>query len=336
MDQTLTSIERDLNAVLVLIADRLVALALGNAGRLAPVFLLASLLLAYGIWLWRRPQKGFLAWALPREIWFHRSHWVDIKLIVFTRLSAALGRIAAIATSTGLAAWVSHTVEESIGRDASAPGAINAAVLYFVTADFCAYCVHRFSHLNAVFWPFHAVHHSAEVLTPFTVYRKHPVYNLVEGITLSAMLGLVSGLVLGLTLGEVGVATLAGINVIYYAFDLLGANLRHSHIWLSFGPVIEHLVISPAQHQIHHSTDPRHLKKNYGEALAIWDWMFGSLYVTHGEEKLTFGLTDLEGRSIVQPHATLRALLLEPFVASWRVLQGRLRRRLRFKVKEPE
>ena len=73
-----------------------------------------------------------------------------------------------------------------------------------------------------------------------------------------------------------------------------------------------------------------------GEALAIWDWMFGTLYVTRGEEKLIFGLTDAEGKAIVQPHPTLRALLIEPFLASWRALQGGLRRLGKIRATGPE
>lgn len=331
--------EVQLRTLLDHIGARLLALSLGEGGRLAPVFLAATLAIVFALWLWRRPQKGFFAWAFPREIWFHPSHWVDIKLIVFLRLFGALTRVAAIATSTGVGAWVSGTVEQSLGRsggDATLAGTLLAAVLVFLTVDFCVYCFHRFSHGNAVFWPFHAVHHSAEVMTPFTVFRKHPVYDFFGGLLVSLMLGLVLGLVLGVTVGEVSVAKLAGINVVYYAFNLMGANLRHSHIWLSFGPVIEHLVISPAQHQIYHSSDPRHFNKNYGEALAIWDWMFGTLYVTRGEEKLIFGLTDAEGKAIVQPHPTLRALLIEPFLASWRALQGGLRRLGKIRATGPE
>ena len=78
---------------------------------------------------------------------------------------------------------------------------------------------------------------------------------------------------------------------------ILGANLRHSHIWLSFGPFVEHIFFSPAQHQIHHSTDPRHFNKNFASDLSIWDWMFGSLYVTHGKENIRVGLVESDGRN---------------------------------------
>jgi hypothetical protein len=35
-------------------------------------------------------------------------------------------------------------------------------------------------------------------------------------------------------------------------------NLQHSHVWLSWGRALEHVFVSPALHQIHNSTGPRH------------------------------------------------------------------------------
>jgi sterol desaturase/sphingolipid hydroxylase (fatty acid hydroxylase superfamily) len=68
------------------------------------------------------------------------------------------------------------------------------------------------------------------------------------------------------------------------------AALQHSHVWLSYGPILEHLLISPAQHQIHHSRLDAHHGRNFGTTLALWDWLFGTLYVIRGREDLSFGL----------------------------------------------
>ena len=37
--------------------------------------------------------------------------------------------------------------------------------------------------------------------------------------------------------------------------------------------------MSPAHHQVHHSTSPVHFNKNLGSCLAVWDWVFGTLHV---------------------------------------------------------
>jgi sterol desaturase/sphingolipid hydroxylase (fatty acid hydroxylase superfamily) len=59
-------------------------------------------------------------------------------------------------------------------------------------------------------------------------------------------------------------------------------NLRiffHSQFWISFGPVFNHIFISPAQHQIHHSVLPQHRDRNMGAIFAFWDYFFGRFYI---------------------------------------------------------
>jgi sterol desaturase/sphingolipid hydroxylase (fatty acid hydroxylase superfamily) len=105
---------------------------------------------------------------------------------------------------------------------------------------------------------------------------------------------------------------------------MLGSNLRHSHIWMGFGPVLSYVFISPAQHQVHHSRAAEHHNKNYGEIFAFWDFMFGTLYVPQGEEKLEFGLADKQGRLLPQPHNTLREAVFQPFQASAKAIRRRM------------
>jgi hypothetical protein len=52
--------------------------------------------------------------------------------------------------------------------------------------------------------------------------------------------------------------------------------------------------VSPAQHQIHHSVDPRHQGRNLGGVFAIWDWLAGTLYLPREQPELRFGLGDGE------------------------------------------
>ena len=77
----------------------------------------------------------------------------------------------------------------------------------------------------------------------------------------------------------------------------MAGNLRHSYIWLSYGPVLSQIFVSPAQHQIHHSIEERHWGRNIGFARAIWDRLFGTLYVPKAHEQFAMGLGDgTEGR----------------------------------------
>lgn len=114
------------------------------------------------------------------------------------------------------------------------------------------------------------------------------------------------------------VAEIAGINLCIVLANAALAALHHSHVWLSYGPVLEHVFISPAQHQVHHSIDPRHHNRNFGNSLALWDWLFGTLYVIREREEITFGLTGEAEKALMTQHLgpmlwdPLRRLLTRP------------------------
>jgi len=103
-----------------------------------------------------------------------------------------------------------------------------------------------------------------------------------------------------------------GVSMSTFLFALSGRHLRHSHIWLSYGPVFSWLFISPAQHQIHHSIDPRHRDMNFGARLAVWDALFGTLYVPREPETLQVGLPDADP----QEFSTVCKLYFLPFKKS--------------------
>ena len=81
-------------------------------------------------------------------------------------------------------------------------------------------------------------------------------------------------------------------------------------------PVMLNRVLnSPAQHQIHHSDAPRHFNRNFGVNLSLWDWMFGTLYVTRSQpEHLHFGT----GEQDRQRYLTVYSLIVTPFVETAR------------------
>ena len=63
-------------------------------------------------------------------------------------------------------------------------------------------------------------------------------------------------------------------------------------MWVSFGPALERIFLSPAQHQIHHSRAPQHLDTNFALYFSFLDWIAGTLYVTKGTETLDLGLAE--------------------------------------------
>ncbi|RVU39665.1 fatty acid hydroxylase family protein [Hwanghaeella grinnelliae] len=293
----------------------------GPGVRLFPVYLLATVIIAFAIYQATKPGKPFLKWLLPREVWRHPSTLLDVKLFAVTRGLFFLGIFNQFAVTNAASILV---VSALLGRAESGDPANPLLVGFFalLVNDFGVYWVHRLHHDCTSLWPFHAVHHSAEVMTPITTYRKHPVYDLISSVVRGAFYGVLQGTVIAVFFGPMAATTIVGINLFYFVFNLLGSNLRHSHIWLSYGRVLDHILISPAQHQIHHSRAPRHHNKNYGEVLAIWDWIFGTLYVPKQAEALEFGLADPSGRPLPQPHNSLKEALVEPLEQFAEPLRG--------------
>jgi sterol desaturase/sphingolipid hydroxylase (fatty acid hydroxylase superfamily) len=192
----------------------------------------------------------------------------------------------------------------------------------FLVKDFAHYWVHRAFHSRWL-WAFHKVHHSAPVLVPATASRIHFVERIVGNLGITACLGLYVGTFWYLSGGEISHYRLFGVTYVVFIFNSLAANLRHTHVWLSFGPALEHVLNSPAQHQIHHSDAPRHFNRNFGTNLSLWDWMFGTLYVTSARpEPLRFGT----GEQDHQRYLTVYSLIVTPFVEiAGKLLGKRLR-----------
>lgn len=261
----------------------------GAQHMLAPQYLLAWALIAWGLFVWRREPGGFLPWLLPRSIWRHRSTRLDLHLLIIGRLMSFFGILSKFVAIPVVAAFVAALLPgAALGNAPLSP--LLLAFIFWIASEFANYWAHRAYHTIKTVWPLHAVHHSAAVLTPLTTYRQHPLGILVSTSFQSVVIGAILGVLVGVFDDTASLTKIAGANAFVVLSNATVANFHHTHIWVSFGPFLERIFISPAQHQIHHSTDPAHYNKNYGNMLAIWDWMFGTLYVTNGREDITFGL----------------------------------------------
>ena len=281
-------------------------------------------LMAYamgGVILWFRHRKTHrlsqvLADLFPKRVWWQRSVLHDMGFS-YLMLILQFGLIGMIGTAIGNQVAQRFADMENLLPKELLPVSAGPSVIMVVTtltltlaADFALYIAHWLLHRVPILWPFHATHHSAETLTPFTGYRQHPVDTIINTV--------VSGIIVGATFGALkllfGPDThflgLGGQTVLILLFYLLGYHLRHTHIWVDYGPSFSRIFISPAQHQIHHSVDPRHHDKNLGYMLAIWDGLFGTLYLPQKQENLIFGIND----SFFGSHPTFLSLLYAPFL----------------------
>ena len=216
-----------------------------------------------------------------RALWWHPSARADYGLFVVRAVISVLLVAPLLVSSTVVAVKVVLLMSKWLGAPPEWPlsslaTTISYTALLFIASDATRYGLHRAMHAVPWLWRFHQVHHSAEVMTPITLYRTHPV----EGVLVALRGVLVTGLVAGVfswgTGGNAVALEVLGVNAVAFALNLAGSNLRHSHLWISFGP-LEWLVMSPAQHQLHHSLETSGHQVNYGSFLSLWDALGHSL-----------------------------------------------------------
>ncbi len=288
--------------------------------RLYVLYLISALALAYFVYRRSKIKGSFWGYVFPKKVWLGTSARVDYGLILFN----AVFKVFLIGPYLLFGFYLSYQVEaflpEVLGYPSGSLSANTTIILYTivltVALDLSFYLIHYLMHLVPVLWEFHKVHHSATTMTPLTKYRSHPVELVLITIVNTAVLGLVTGIFQYLSAHPIKEATLIGANVLSFAFMFFGANLRHSHIRLTYFNWLEYVLISPYQHQIHHSDNPEHYDRNMGSKLAIWDWMFGTLARSEQVDDMTFGI----GKHEEAHYNSVWKNLLRPFGNLWRMV----------------
>ncbi len=271
---------------------------------------------------------GLWGYMFPPHIWSHRSSLNDgIFAFMIFGLMISLFNWGIFTPKYYVALAMSFSVLLPPVKEGVAPGFMVMA--YFtlqsiIFAEFFYYWLHRLAHAVPAMWAFHKVHHSAKAMTPLAVYRLHPVDFWLTAATKGFGYGLSLVIFMHFYPGTKAALTLAGVNALMYLLTILGGVLHHSHVWISFGPVVERFIISPAQHQIHHSENPQHYNKNFSALLGIWDWIFGTLYVTRWkDEKITIGLG---GEKEEAPYQNAWSMLVHPFMENAQLLAARIKK----------
>ncbi|MFM2005308.1 MAG: hypothetical protein RLZZ09_963 [Pseudomonadota bacterium] len=271
--------------------------------------------------------KGGFSSLFPAAIYLHRSAIHDyliayVNLIWTAGVFAAWVALISITLSSGMESWLSaHWPNLKSSGSGLKEYAFLWTLLIFVVSDFCLFVAHYLQHRVPILWEFHKVHHSAEVMMPITVYRFHPLENLFNIVASAIGVGLCVGAIRFFVGADYALLTVSGENLLMVMFYLLFFNLRHSHIWLDYGPVLDKFFMSPAQHQIHHSKAGRHIDKNLGFFFAFWDYFAGTLYLPATRETLVYGLA---GRDADSYHSFWNLLFL-PFARAFQRIADSLR-----------
>lgn len=293
--------------------------------RLYWVYLASAIVLAIPVYYVQNKKKKndktqlnpiqFFQFLFPKKIYLAQSARVDYQLLIVNKLIKAALFPLIIFTMAPIALSLSSTLETILGTREFLPWSTTTIIaiftlFLFLVDDFTRFLLHYLLHKVPFLWEFHKVHHSATVLTPFTIYRSHPFENYLYACRMALTQGIVVGVCYYYFGPTLKMADILGANIFVFLFNFFGSNLRHTHIWLSFGNRIENWIISPAQHQIHHSTNPKHFDTNLGTALAIWDRIFGTHIKAEGIQELSFGVGKHN-----PDHSSLIKVYLHPFIS---------------------
>jgi sterol desaturase/sphingolipid hydroxylase (fatty acid hydroxylase superfamily) len=151
-------------------------------------------------------------------------------------------------------------------------------IVLLIFEDFLYYWLHRFDHEVRFFWATHVTHHSSTIMN-FTVgFRSsvfQPLYRFIYFLPLP---------ILGFKPID--------IIFIYSATQIWGIFV-HTELIKKMG-WLEHFLVTPSHHRVHHASNPKYLDKNMGMFLIIWDKMFGTFQEelnTNQYQPIQYGLT---------------------------------------------
>jgi sterol desaturase/sphingolipid hydroxylase (fatty acid hydroxylase superfamily) len=293
-------------------------------------YLLSAWLIAFVwlLWIARANAGEALKTIFSPGDWLSNSARADYLILLFNRV--ILSMIAPrLISQLAIATTVFHGLHYGMspGAGSSLPPWVTSllfTVTLFLLDDASRYLVHRWMHHSPVMWRFHRVHHTATRLTPITIFRTHPVEGVLFVLRSAAVQGLSIGFFVFFFGGGVDLIDVLGANLFIFIFNAAGANLRHSPIAVRYPQRVERWLMSPAQHQIHHSNRREHFDRNYGVFLSVWDRLGGTLCHSTLGSTLDYGVSDHGGDE--EHH--LSSLYLKPFADAFRVVLAKHGNRL--------
>ena len=158
-------------------------------------------------------------------------------------------------------------------------------LLLILATDFVWYWYHRLGHEVNILWAAHIVHHQSEEFNLTVAARITTFQAVIRGFFWCALpfLGFHPDMVIT-------------ILIVHGAYSFF----THTQLIGKLG-WIEHILVTPSIHGIHHASDEKYLDKNYGDIFVFWDKMFGTFQ--REEDKPNYGLTHpLKSHSFLWQH----------------------------------
>src|SRR5260221_6909100 len=145
-----------------------------------------------------RPFRGFISFLLPAHVYGHCSARIDYAVFLLNRIFTPAVLVTRLWSAAGIATAVGVVLTAVFGPsgfrgDLGIWHVLIFTVLSVLAFDFADYASHALLHRIPLLWEFHKLHHSAEVLTPFTVARVHPIEQIVGAVVSTPIAGVVTG-----------------------------------------------------------------------------------------------------------------------------------------------
>ena len=140
-------------------------------------------------------------------------------------------------------------------------------ILFFtVTHDFYIYWFHRAQHNSKLLWRLHEAHHSVRTCDWLAGSRSHALEIIINQTIEFAPIILL-----------LDTQTAAILIPVKGMIDAIWGMFIHSNIHLPLGKS-GYFINGPGLHQWHHAEHKEVYFANYATKLAIWDYLFGTLY----------------------------------------------------------
>lgn len=150
------------------------------------------------------------------------------------------------------------------------------AVIAFVALDFSGYWGHRINHKINFFWNQHLIHHSSEEFNLACALRQ----------SISGLINFFAIFLLPAALLGVPTQIIAIVAPIH-----LFAQFWYHTVHIGRMGWIEHLLVTPSHHRVHHAINPEYLDKNLGQIFIFWDKWFGTFQEELPHVPAVYGIT---------------------------------------------
>ncbi|MEM6766998.1 MAG: sterol desaturase family protein [Bacteroidota bacterium] len=170
-------------------------------------------------------------------------------------------------------------------------------ILAFIGHDFAGYWSHRFNHEINVFWNRHIVHHSSEEFNLACALRQ----------TISTFVSIYFFLYIPMAL--IGIpAEIVGLVAPIHLF----AQFWYHTTLINRMGILEHIIVTPSHHRVHHAINPEYIDKNFSEIFIVWDKWFGTFQAELDDVPPVYGTK--------KPVKTWNPILIN-FMHLWQLIQ---------------